>query len=133
MKNRISLLIMLICTITFTGKTSAQTASIDQLSLFNFDLQKIQLFSGSNPVINIDEQSSPKKGGIVVGSLMITSGTVLTVVGYYVGKESYSRYKKSAFTENTDQLRKKVNGFNAMRITGGILAGAGLIVIVVSF
>ncbi len=133
MKKRISLLVILLCTITFTGKTSAQTASVDQLSLFSSDLQKTQLLSGSTPVRNIDEQSPPKKGGIVAGSIMITSGAALAIIGHYAGKESYNRYKKSAFTENTDQLRNRVNGFNAMRITGGILAGAGLIVIVVSF
>ncbi|NLL14650.1 MAG: hypothetical protein GX267_14700 [Fibrobacter sp.] len=71
--------------------------------------------------------------GIVSGILLIAAGTVLSVNGYYCGESHYKRYKKSAFTENTDRIRRKIVYSNLKCVGGGVIAGTGLLVTIFSF
>lgn len=80
-----------------------------------------------------EENKSAHSRGILSGVMMISGGAALYMAGHFLGSEYYEKYKKSAFTENTDKLRKKVVVCNAMRIGGGVLGGAGLLVLVLSF
>ena len=134
MNSKVTFLIIIFCTVVFTGKTCSQSLSSDNpVPFFSFDPGKIQLSSTSGPEINIDEQGAPKTGAIVAGTVMVTGGVVLAAIGQYAGKKNYDRYKNSAFTVNTDRFRSKVTQYNVMRIGGGVLAGTGMLVIVLSF
>jgi hypothetical protein len=75
----------------------------------------------------------PKPGGIVAGAVLISAGAALGIAGQVLGKQAYHKYQQSAFTENTNTLHKKVNGYNVMRIAGGLCGGTGLVVILFSF
>ena len=134
MNSKVTFLIIIFCTVVFTGKTCSQSLSSDNpVPFFSFDPGKIQFSSTLGPEINIDEQSAPKTGAIVAGTVMVTGGAVLAAIGQYAGKKNYDRYKYSAFTVNTDRFRSKVTQYNVMRIGGGVLAGTGMLVIVLSF
>jgi hypothetical protein len=79
------------------------------------------------------EDGGRQKPGIITGSIMIFGGGLLYLAGHIMAYRTYDDYKKSAFTEQTDRLRRKVNIFNGMRIGGGVIGGAGLLVLVFSF
>ncbi len=82
---------------------------------------------------NEDRKSSLNVRGVISGILIMTAGTVLSVNGYFSGEDHYSRYKKSAFTVNTDRIRRKVVISNLKCIGGGVIAGTGLLVTIFSF
>jgi hypothetical protein len=105
--------------------------------MLNFNPPLMQVNSISKPTPEVfrvaGEKENSNRNGIVSGIGMISGGAILFAVGHIRGREAYSDYKKSAFTSNTDDLRKKVQIYNALRITGGVIGGAGIIVLVVSF
>lgn len=84
-------------------------------------------------MLNKETKKTNNHSGIVSGIIMISSGTIIALTSHYIGKDYYDQYSKSAFTENTERLRKRVRVYNAMQIGGGVLAGTGFIVMMVSF
>jgi hypothetical protein len=80
-----------------------------------------------------NEEHQCKPGGIVVGALLLSGGFAAGITGQILGKKTYSKYLNSAFTKNTDRLRKSVMKYNVMRFFGGISAGTGFFILVFSF
>ncbi|HMA64130.1 MAG TPA: hypothetical protein VKO63_02985 [Chitinispirillaceae bacterium] len=106
-------------------------------SMLNFNPHLMQLNSISKPAPEVfrvsGEKENSNRNGIVSGIGMISGGAILFAIGHIRGRDAYSDYKKSAFTNNTDDLRKKVQIYNALRIAGGVIGGAGIVVLAVSF
>jgi hypothetical protein len=116
------------------NKTSAQ--SEQKFDVTTSLLPTSSQLTESRPSIGMlskDKKQTTNHNGIVSGIIMISSGTIIALTSHFVGEDYYDKYKKSAFTENTDRLRKKVTACNALQIGGGVLAGAGFIVMMVSF
>jgi hypothetical protein len=80
-----------------------------------------------------NEEHQCKPGGIVVGALLLSGGFATGITGQILGKRTYNKYLKSAFTRNTDKLHKNVMKYNTMRLFGGIAAGTGFFILVFSF
>jgi hypothetical protein len=80
-----------------------------------------------------NEEHHSKPGGIVTGAVLISAGAAMGISGQILGKQAYHRYLRSAFTSNTNRLRQRVNGFNVLRVAGGICGGAGLFIVIFSF
>lgn len=74
-----------------------------------------------------------KPVGIVAGSLLLSGGVVSGITGQILGKKVYSKYRGSAFTNNTDRLHKRVKQYNTIRAAGGICAGFGTFILIFSF
>lgn len=105
-------------------------------SNFTLTPRTIHLTSSAKPSIESgysEKKSSRDKKGIITGVVMIGCGALLSYAGQELGDDYYDKYQKSAFTENTDKLRRKVNGCNVLRIGGAVVAGTGLFVMVFSF
>jgi hypothetical protein len=130
--------LVLICTFFIVNTIGAQPISdirsehfLSSLTMNSMPLapearQKIRL-------VNESESYTPNKKQLASGVVMITAGAILSASGYYFGEKYYSKYQKSAFTENSRDLRKKVIAFNVMAVGGGVIAGTGLLVLVLSF
>lgn len=76
---------------------------------------------------------SINRNALITGIVLATGGACISLAGHLIGEAYYDKYKKSAFTENTDKLRNDVQMFNVMRIGGGVIGAAGLILIIFSF
>jgi hypothetical protein len=70
---------------------------------------------------------------IITGGVLIMGGGALYCAGHLLAFRTYNDYKRSAFTEYTDPLRRRLLAFNGMRVGGGVLAGIGGIYLAVSF
>ncbi len=85
----------------------------------------------------IQNKQSDKSGvsgtAIISGSIMVAGGAVLCAGGYYLGRIYYDRYRKSAFTENTDMYRKRVTGCKILGIGGAVIGGTGVLVFSFAF
>jgi hypothetical protein len=134
--NSINIFILAVCIsyCSLFAQATMETDNIYNLSSTNFQLSP-KLSTTSLPLVMHHEKQEKRLniGGVVFGTLMMTAGTVLSLNGYYRGKDHYRRYKNSAFTDNTDKLRMYVKISNAKMIGGGIIAGTGLLVTVFSF
>ncbi|HEX2960116.1 MAG TPA: hypothetical protein VHO70_25000 [Chitinispirillaceae bacterium] len=119
------------------GQTQAQsTVSIDGPLLSAG--QYIAIADNCAPVPDFSaeydkEEHRSKPGGIVAGSLLLSGGIAMGITGQIIGKKTYSKYLRSAFTDNTNRLRKRVMKYNVMRVAGGICAGSGLFILIFSF
>jgi hypothetical protein len=82
---------------------------------------------------NKSEESHSKPGGIVAGTVLISGGMAMGIAGQLLGKRAYHKYIRSAFTDNTNRLHKRVVKYNVMRVAGGICGGTGLFVLIISF
>jgi hypothetical protein len=80
---------------------------------------------------NVDSHIKP--GGIVAGAVLISGGMAMGIAGQLLGKRAYHKYIRSAFTDNTDRLHKRVVKYNVMRVAGGVCGGTGLLVLIISF
>ncbi|MFP4418780.1 MAG: hypothetical protein ACLFSB_16080 [Chitinispirillaceae bacterium] len=110
---------------------------------YDFDTYQLSFLStavsGGNTIPSKPDLISDKKPdsfnrkGIVSGSIMFFSGGVLCLTGHILAEQRYDNYKRSAFTENTENLREEVTAFTMMQIGGGVIGGAGLLVLVFSF
>lgn len=131
-----SLFLLAVC-ITYCS-SNAQTA-IETDEIFNpakitLKMPSAQFATSLEPNLHHENQkqlSSIK--GLVSGILLVAAGTVLTMNGYHNGEIHYNRYKKSAFTENTDRIPRKVVYSKLKIIGGGVIAGTGVMVTIFSF
>lgn len=120
-----------ICSIS--AQTNTETADISNPANINYQLSPVTSVS-LLPVMHCENDDHCFNiRGIFSGILLIAAGTVLSVNGYYNGEEHYRSYKNSAFTENTDRKRRKVVISNLKCIGGGVIAGSGLLVTILSF
>lgn len=71
--------------------------------------------------------------GISIGLGMTIGGTVYATWQYQKEQEAYSLYSKSAFTDNTKDLREDVQSHTNQRLLGSLIAGLGAVCVVVSF
>jgi hypothetical protein len=139
MKHPLSLFLPVIVTLIVNTCHADDTVLINSSYIFtylNYNAARITLSVDPNLDLkdgNNKESPSVNKHGIFTGAVLIACGAALGYTGHKLGKEYYARYKKSAFTENTDILRKEVVGCNMLRIGGAVVAGTGVLVIVFSF
>ncbi len=134
-KNRTAL-IWIFCLILLMEVNKTQAQSEQKFNVTTSLISTSGQLTESRPVIGMlskDTKQTNNHNGIVSGIIMISSGTIIALTSHFVGEDYYDKYKKSAFTENTNRLRKKVTACNALQIGGGVLAGAGFIVMMVSF
>jgi len=71
--------------------------------------------------------------GITIGLGMTVGGTIYATWQYKKEQDAYSRYSKSAFTDNTTELHDDVQSHTNQRLLGTLIAGLGAVCIVVSF
>ena len=126
-------IISTVCTIN--AQPNSQVINVNSLPGLNPQLAPTvhASWSGKEELKVPDDKKTSGKKGIVSGIFMISGGAVLFAAGQILGDEAYDKYKKSAFTVNTDRLRQKVHLYNALRNTGGVIGGAGIIVLAFSF
>lgn len=79
---------------------------------------------------NDDKPSTP---GIAIGIGCITGGAIFSIYNYTRAKAEYERYRKSAFTDNTKELRREVRRRDLFCVLGAVASGLGLVTVVVSF
>jgi len=137
MKHPIQLVITIISTLFVNAIHAGDPALVNSNISLVLNTDAIQISCSAGPDIGIksnDKKSAGlNKAGIITGTALIFCGAALSYAGQKLGNEYYARYKKSAFTENTDILRRNVIGCNVLRIGGAVIAGTGLVVFVFSF
>ncbi|MBN1576178.1 MAG: hypothetical protein JW913_06500 [Chitinispirillaceae bacterium] len=113
----------------------AQSPSLPEPAGVQLDFPYVATGSERVPVLSSSSSrdEGPKKSGLITGGVMIFGGGVLYLVGHLFAYRTYDDYEKSAFTEYTDQLRRKLIIYNGMRIGGGVIGGIGIIVMAASF
>lgn len=129
-----TILLILFCTIVQVQAQSTATIEGPLLSMGQY------IAIADNPTLIPDfsaefdsKEHQSKPGGIVVGSLLLSGGVVAGITGQIIGKKTYSKYLRSAFTGNTDRLHKRVKQYNTIRVAGGICAGFGTFILIFSF
>lgn len=97
----------------------------------------IMLFSCIMPSFGKDNDEEKKKEKSlfvsILGIGMVAGGSIGSYYNYTKAREHYEVYKKSAFTDNTTDLRKDVRRNDAGTVLCALTAGLGAIVIVVKF
>lgn len=97
----------------------------------------IILFSCITPSFGKDTVEEKKKGKPLIVSILgiglVAGGSVGSYYNYTKARDHYKVYKKSAFTDNTTDLRKNVRKHDAGCVLSALAAGLGAIFIVVPF
>ncbi len=135
--SKILRLTILFSLLFITKQTIAQVSTTMDGPLLTMG-RYIAIVDNSSPTIgysaeNGKDEHQMRPGGIVVGSLLLSGGFAAGITGQILGKKAYSKYLRSAFTDNTDRLRKRVTQYNIMRVAGGICAGTGTFILIFSF
>jgi hypothetical protein len=128
---------MLFSLLVISVKTQAQSTAIVNGPLLTMG-QYVAITDHPAPIPDFsaeydNDEHQIKPVGIVAGTLLLSGGVGAGIAGQILGKKVYSKYLKSAFTDNTDRLRKRVVRYNVMRVAGGICAGAGTFILIFSF
>jgi hypothetical protein len=98
--------------------------------------------SASQISISARQGFAPEGGGPVhnrkivfriTGLILVAGGGMMAYYFDHKADEAYGDYEKSAFTENTEALRKDVGAYDRGKFICMGLAGAGLVLIVLSF
>jgi hypothetical protein len=137
MSKKILVLCTFLCTV-FTGtlnghSLSAQCQSYNG-SLLNTNYIDVRL--GDSPDLHLsrkDTRQSSNRRGIVSGSLLLTIGGLTSLAGHLAGEYTHNLYSGSAFTKNSDSLRRKVYVCKIVRAGGAVVGATGLVVLVLSF
>jgi hypothetical protein len=90
----------------------------------------VPCFAEENETHKKEEKS---RVGLVFSLGILAAGSIFAYYQYSASKDDYAIYRKSAFTANTTELRKKVEQHDLLTILGAVAAGAGAIGVVVSF
>lgn len=78
-------------------------------------------------------KKSPSLFGITIGLGMTIGGTMYASWQYRKAQDAYLLYTKSAFTDNTTDLRDNVQSHEHQMLLGSLIAGLGAVCVVVSF
>jgi hypothetical protein len=79
------------------------------------------------------EKDRHKYPGIIAGGILLFGGGMLYFLGHTLAVRTYDDYRESAFTAQTDKLRRQMYIYNGMRVGGGIAGVFGTIILVTSF
>ena len=88
-----------------------------------------------SPAMADESTAKHKKSffGTVVGIGLVAGGSVYSVLEHNRAEALYSRYHRSAFTDNTDRLRNDVKQHDRNSAIGILFAGLGAFAILVNF
>jgi hypothetical protein len=70
---------------------------------------------------------------VVVGVALTVSGAAYAVYHNRIAQSKYDAYQKSAFTDNTNELRRDVAEHELHTMVGGAVAGVGFLTLTIAF